>query len=141
MIEIVHGDILDTNVRCIAHQVNCQNKMGSGLAKAIYTKYPEVKRQYHSHCALYKPYELLRTIQEVHTSNKIIVNCFSQLDYGYDGKLYTSYEAFEDCMYEIIKNHMVVAMPYGIGCGLGGAQWDIIERILKNAFSRRYLIL
>ena len=53
MIKVVKGNLLDATEAIIAHQVNCQRKMNSGVAKAIREKYPivfdiyqETKRQY-----------------------------------------------------------------------------------------------
>lgn len=43
MMQIFKGDILNADAEFICHQVNCMNAMGAGVAKAIYTKYPEVK--------------------------------------------------------------------------------------------------
>lgn len=35
MIEIVNGDLLQSNLPLIAHQTNCLGVMGAGIAKAI----------------------------------------------------------------------------------------------------------
>ena len=43
MLQIIKGDLLEADVFAICHQVNCQNVMGAGLAKAIATKWPKVK--------------------------------------------------------------------------------------------------
>lgn len=43
----INDSILNTPLEYIAQGVNCQNKMGSGVAKVIYERYPEVKKQYH----------------------------------------------------------------------------------------------
>ena len=47
----VKGSLLDADVDYYCHQVNCQGRMGSGIAKAIkekwpvvYSEYPEVQR-------------------------------------------------------------------------------------------------
>ena len=40
------GNLLDTNCQYICHQVNCQGKMNSGVAKIIRDKWPEVYTQY-----------------------------------------------------------------------------------------------
>ena len=42
MIKVVKGNLLDATEAIIAHQVNCQKKMNSGVAKAIREKYPIV---------------------------------------------------------------------------------------------------
>jgi O-acetyl-ADP-ribose deacetylase (regulator of RNase III) len=39
----IQGDITETELDFIAHGVNCQNTMGSGVAKALFTKWIGVK--------------------------------------------------------------------------------------------------
>ena len=46
MVHEIKGNLLDTNCQYICHQVNCQGKMNSGVAKAIRDKWPEVYIQY-----------------------------------------------------------------------------------------------
>ena len=45
------GNLLDAPQKVIAHQVNCQGKMGSGVAKVIRDKYPKVYETYLNTCA------------------------------------------------------------------------------------------
>ena len=40
MVKIVVGDLLNAAEDIIVQQVNCRSAMGSGLAKAIYTRWP-----------------------------------------------------------------------------------------------------
>ena len=35
MIQIIEGNLFDSNAHIIAHQVNCQGVMGSGVAKQV----------------------------------------------------------------------------------------------------------
>lgn len=46
MISIVKGDITNAKENIICHQVNCQGVMGSGVAKALFTKYPQMRKDY-----------------------------------------------------------------------------------------------
>ena len=41
MIKYKIGDLLTAPQKCIAHQVNCQGVMGSGVARAIRNEYPK----------------------------------------------------------------------------------------------------
>ena len=73
--------------------------------------------------------------------NKIqqtVINMFAQQSYGYDGNLYTSYDAFWSCLQKI-KNFVPfgqsIAFPYKIGCGLGGANWEVIYKMIEVTFS------
>lgn len=45
-IKIIDGDLFTTNAKIICHQVNCQGKMGSGVAKQVREKYPHVYEEY-----------------------------------------------------------------------------------------------
>ena len=38
MVHYVKGDLLDSDCHFICHQVNCQGKMNSGIAKKAYEK-------------------------------------------------------------------------------------------------------
>lgn len=64
MIKTVVGDLLDATEDIIVQQVNCRSVMGSGVAKAIYTRWPEVKTEYHKFCRRStSPYDLLGKVQ------------------------------------------------------------------------------
>ena len=64
MILLQKGDLLEAG-ESIVHQVNCQNVMGSGVAKAIYTKWPEVKIEYHKYCDGINPHDLLGAVYRI----------------------------------------------------------------------------
>jgi O-acetyl-ADP-ribose deacetylase (regulator of RNase III) len=140
MIKIVQGDVTKASENIIIHQVNCQGKMGSGVAKGIRSSFPKVYDEYMKMCEWAKEKErLLGHAQVVQVGdNKYIVNLFSQLFYGYDGKRYTSYDALYDGFSYIAEHakrtNKSVAMPYLIGCGLGGGDWGIVYRIIEQIF-------
>ena len=56
--EIVYkeGNLLDAQTDVIAHQVNCQGVMGSGVAKQIRDKWPRVYDSYVTYCYDYYLY-------------------------------------------------------------------------------------
>lgn len=136
----IKTSILETELKIIAQGVNCQNAMGSGVAKVIYKTYPEVKSRYHAYCQGIlsqrgsKPEELLGDIQKIKTRDKTIVNCFTQLDYGYDGKRYLNYVALAECFKSLTLTFEgdKIAIPK-IGAGLAGGDWNIIEQIINDA--------
>lgn len=45
-IKIIDGNLFDSKAKIIAHQVNCQGKMNSGVAKEVRQRYPHVYRDY-----------------------------------------------------------------------------------------------
>lgn len=151
MIEIVRGDILNaTGVAAICHQVNCMNAMGSGVAKAIYSRWPEVKLKYHEYCSGKHPEELLGNVQIVYLNefpsyNLVVLNIFGQLNYGKSGICYTDYSALERAFDEInsLCAQKSIALPYGFGCGLAGGDWQTVEKLIAkhlwNCYVKIYL--
>lgn len=138
MIKIVKGDLLNAREAAICHQVNCQNMMGAGIAKAIYTKWPEVKSEYHRFCDGQRPQNLLGKVQivelnEFPAGNKVVLNIFGQLNCGRDRICYTQYDALA-AAFDMINNHVAafktVAFPYGFGCGLAGGDWQQVEKLM-----------
>ena len=133
----IKGDITKTELKYIAHGCNCQNKMGSGVAKALFTKFPEVKERYHNkfkHIEITNYKYLLGSVQTVISNDKKIFNCFTQEYYGYDGKKYVNYcsivKAFLSLAY-ILKDSGPLAIPK-IGCGLAGGDWNIVEQLIND---------
>ena len=134
MIRIIKGDLLNTKTGCIAHQVNCQGVMGSGVAKQIRSKWPKLYDAYRDFCNQKKPEALLGDCQFTFIDDVCVVNMFAQLTYGRTGR-HTDYDAFRSCcriMEHRIPRKQKISMPYGIGCGLGGGDWETICRIIEE---------
>ena len=65
---------------------------------------------------------------------------FAQDDWQGQG-LKTDYAAFDECCYAIKReikalhlNNITINMPYGIGAGLGGGDWNKIYSMLEKHF-------
>lgn len=139
-IKNIDGILLDTDAELILHQVNCQGKMNSGVAKAIREKWPIVFEEYHK--LFYKDFFVVKLgicqTVSVNDTQKVI-NMFSQDNYGYDGKMYTSYDAINTCLGKVkdycVKNgYTKIALPYKMCCCRGGANWDVIMAMIKANF-------
>ena len=146
----LEGDLLqkqkEYNIDIICHQVNCQGKMGSGIAKKIRDTYPHIYETYRQKCLeIDKPNLLLGEIQciSIDKDNSCkcmqhpqVCNMFAQDTYGYDNKRYTSYDAFYECLnkLKILGENwrLSLGFPYNIGCCRGGADWRIIENMIKT---------
>lgn len=140
------GDVLTSSANIIAHQVNCRGVMGAGLAKQIKSKYPKVFAEYKLLCNRCEENGdsklLLGVVQFVESNSKIFANCFAQLNYNARIKQ-TQEEYFKECMITLEKharekNLNSVAIPYKMGCGLAGGNWDdeiypIIETVFKDS--------
>ena len=141
MINFVKQDLTTSDADYICHQVNCQGAMNSGVAKAIRGKWPIVYAKYlEAWQSAPRRLQLLGTILPVDV-NPTIINMFSQEHYGYDGKRYTSYDAFWSCLghiKETISKGSKIAFPYKIGCDRGGANWNVIFTMIKEVFEENY---
>lgn len=152
MIKIVNGNLLDAKEDIIAHQVNCMGVMGAGVAKQIREKWPYVYYRYRERCyaGAVKPVSLLGDCQFVHLDKTdgrgcIVANLFGQYDYG-RGRAFTDESAFRKALKGLSfmltnRSHNFkeplasIAMPYKIGCGLGGGNWDNIYKIIEEELS------
>ena len=133
MVKFEIGNLLDAPVDYICHQVNCQGRMGSGIAKQIRERWPAVYDFYITRLDMLKDKALGHTQLVPVNDGKVIINMFAQQYYGYDGKRYTSYDAFWACLGGIrdsVPKGSKIGFPWGIGCGLGGANWEVISTMI-----------
>lgn len=141
MVQYKTGNLLTADVDFICHQVNCQGRMASGIAKGIREKWPEVYAAYMDwHKA--NGHTIYNNILIVPVeNNQSVVNMASQYSYGYDGKRYTSYDAFWECLNRIaqtVPKRSKIGFPYRIGCGLGGANWPVIETMIYMVLGKDF---
>lgn len=135
------GNLLDAPVDYICHQVNCQGRMGSGIAKQIRERWPAVYDFYITRLDMLKDKALGHTQLVPINNGKVIINMFAQQYYGYDGKQYTSYDAFWACLGGIcdsVPKGSKIGFPAKIGCGLGGANWEVICKMIMEVLDKDY---
>lgn len=132
------GDLtqIDPNQKnIIVQQVNCQNKMGAGLALSLMKKWPQIAQNYHEFCQNKTPQELLGQMSQTKIGNSLVINSFSQLNYGRNGH-FTN----EDLLINNLKkvndyakqNGYCVYVPERIGAGLAGGDWQEIKQALNK---------
>ena len=146
MIKHIKCDIFESGADIICHQVNCQGVMGSGVAKTVRERYPEVYNKYLDFCkhADGMPKRLLGMVQPCSISKNnnefypIITNLFAQENFGYNGKCYTDYGALRKCLEaveEASDKNTIVAFPYLMGCHRGGGDWNIVYKMIEEVFA------
>lgn len=142
MIRHIKCNIFESGADIICHQVNCQGVMGSGVAKQVREKYPEVFQKYKASCQLAKNNHsgLLGGTQWIATADGIIVNLFAQENFGYDGKCYTDYNALKRCLKTVNllmkeEQRKTIAFPYLMGCHRGGGSWGVVYKIIEEVFA------
>lgn len=141
------GGLLSATETYIAHQVNCQGVMGSGVALCIKQAYPEAYFEYVSFCET-QPYKnkLLGSVQLVKVApDRVIINIFGQTTYGRNPNvIYTSHEALEHAFTQLdagLPQGRAIAMPYKIGCGYGNGDWETVLKLIEKCFTRRNVVL
>lgn len=135
---ILQGDVLKTPFEIIAHQTNCMGVMGGGVAKQIREQYPFVYEEYKSAVTQYGSMYMLGKGQIVFCEGHTFFNIFGQYNYGRDRK-YTDYDAFKSAFIDAIdkyrdedEHQITIAIPYNIGCGLAGGDWNVVSKILED---------
>jgi O-acetyl-ADP-ribose deacetylase (regulator of RNase III) len=136
------GDLLKSDCTVIAHQANCMKAMGAGIAYQIKLKYPKM---YEVDCNDPRSAsEKLGGFTYARIQNGWGFNLYGQFRMGYG--LQTDYKALEkaiDKMLTIIPeltrfdsgpagHTLKVGMPWKIGAGLAGGDWDIILNIIET---------
>lgn len=140
MVREINRDILKAKNGIICQQVNCQGKMGKGLALAIEEKWPIVKEKYLKVFKVLKPEQLLGRVQVVEVDkckHLFVANLFSQFDYGNDPKtVYTNYMALCSAFLKLGMKYPneQIYIPYKIGCGLAHGDWVKVEKIINGVF-------
>lgn len=139
-ITYIRGDLLSVTSGHIVHGCNAQGVMGSGVALAIATKWPEVYEKYKLEHATRRMY--LGSAHSVEISDRphlLVWNAITQEYFGRTNKRYVSYDAIESSLSKIntsvieLKDVIqpVINIPK-IGAGLGGGNWSIIEKIITE---------
>jgi len=158
----IQANIFDIGADVIVHQVNCMGIMGSGVAKQVRDRFPNVFLAY-SKAVKTLDHNCLGGCLVVESGKPglRIANLFGQFYYrGFkEDELYiydefwkqpeletndggairfTNYEAFYRGLVrlkeELREEETVIAFPYKIGSDRGGASWDVIQSMIKAVF-------
>lgn len=148
------GDILGCRENIIGHQVNAQGVMGSGLAKSIKARYPEVFQDYLTVCQINRRSRSLMgmcLLSETKAPSKWVANLFGQFEYGGKSQqamktgMNTEYDelrkALESLKQEAKEKGLSVALPWQLGSGLAGGSWDDVRQIIEEVFHDYYVTI
>jgi len=136
-VKIVKGNLLQAPVDVIGHQVNCKGVMGAGIAKQLRNMYSGLFKHYKDYLAS-TPHPLGTVSMYYEQGKPIVANIYGQDSYGRYG-IHTDYRALESALGELANvayaHDMTVALPYGIGCGLAGGDWNTVYKIIESIFT------
>jgi O-acetyl-ADP-ribose deacetylase (regulator of RNase III) len=130
-------DILTVQSGIIAHQVNMQGVMSSGLALQIKRKYPKVYSEYRSR--IYEGIQLGEmtwvNVSDVMRSKYtlLVANLYAQDQYG--SGLQTSYKHLKAALKRLndlaLVMNLPIHLPHGLGCSHGG-DWAAVEKLIAE---------
>lgn len=133
------SDITKVQTGVILHGCNAQRVMGSGVAKQLRAKYPEVYFDYVEAFNSFKIMNMNPLGQIVHTKvgkDLYVISGITQEFYGRDGRQYVDYSALDRCIASSVayaqKKDLPLHIPYLIGAGLGGGS----EKIILDTFAK-----
>ena len=127
----IKQNITEVETGLIMHGVNCLHKMGSGVALAIRKKWPDV---YDIYMRMPSGREMLGQTHMICVKDRMIggpeglyiANCYTQLNYGYDGVKYADIDAVGACVRECFAfadaNGFDINTPR-IASDRGGLDW------------------
>ncbi len=133
---IIKGDLLDVKSGLVCHQVNCQRVAGAGLALGIRQRWP----LWYQNFKVTRPE--LGTVTFLNMEpNLWIANLYAQEGYGREGQ-HTNYQAFRQCARRVAEfaPDLEIYLPVGIGCGLAGGDWRIVQAIIAQELPQAILI-
>ena len=132
------GDLLDISPGILCHQVNCQRKMGAGLALQVKRRFPQVYDAYQKQ----PPYPGRCLMVEIH-HNKWMANLYGQVGvgdelfrdthYGYLARAMAEVQQWRDMRFsEYAEHYLPVYIPWHMGCGLAGGDWSIVQELITG---------
>jgi len=148
--ESIVQDVTEIETGVVAHGVNCRHVMGSGVALAIKNKWPKAYNAYMK-IPEEEQQKMLGAAQIVELTELgtffpqklFVVNCFTQLDYGYQQGAERTKYADETAIYNSLKKTFGLAKSEDlplylpkIGASRGGLIWEtevkpLIEKLEK----------
>ena len=132
MVKIEKGNVLKAKETIIAHQVNCFGVAG-GLAYAVFTQYPNALKEYLKICDRPGKELLLGHCQCIKQNDgHIIANLFGQYRPGADTKMEAVKKSSVELKNFAQKNNARIALPWKIGCGIGGGNWEEMQELIAE---------
>lgn len=148
-VPIIKGSVLskttNSSVELVVQQVNCLGVMSAGLAKYIRNDITDEKFENYKQLCLKTPAKDLLgkvlLIPSKSVKNRIYANIFAQENIG-TYQRQTDYTALKTGLTKINKlakdKGYRVKLPYKLGCGLGGGDWNIVYSIINEVCDECY---
>lgn len=135
------GDLIEAaksgDVNVIAHQCNCFNNMGSGIAPQIKKAFPEAWLA--DNATVKGDEDKFGRLSYAKSGDVMIFNLYGQFGWWRkdDDKPNTSYTMLRKSLEQMSRMlyskrlDVKIGLPR-IGCGLGGGSWEIVSQIIEE---------
>ena len=144
MVKEIKGNLLEQNKGILCHQTNYEGVMGGGIALAIWNKLltDQNRKNYTDFCRKHGKTALGYAQFLFLKEDLIVANCYSQNGFDEsdaDGNI-TNYGAMRKCFVNVLDFALehklpLIFIPYGMGCGIAGGNWDKVRSIIEDVFS------
>lgn len=130
VIKYIQGDIFESKCQAIINTVNCEGKMGKGLAYQFKKKFPEMEQDYVKVC---KKGELYPGKLHIYQENKyLIINFPTKNKWREKSKIEYIINGLRRLKEEVVKRDIKsVAIP-PLGAGNGGLNWNEVKSEINN---------
>jgi O-acetyl-ADP-ribose deacetylase (regulator of RNase III) len=141
-VKIIKGDLLEASETFICHQCNCVTTNAGGLAQALFDRYPYANSYAKRNPKDPSTHSAPSTIEICgnNSGQRYIINMFAQYYPGLPSyptdDVNKRLSWFRKCLVHIARiphiQNYTLAMPYNIGCGLAGGNWDIYYGLISQ---------
>ena len=144
---------IGSGYKLIIHVVNDQGKMGSGVAKSLFTRWPRVREEYlgwfnKNEDDTHVPFELGQTQfvicnENIMFDDIVVANMVAQHMIGSDenGLPPIRYKALKQCLDTCadyaIRFGFSIHLPYMMGADRARGDWDIIMGMIRNSICKK----
>lgn len=145
-LHIVHGNAVAAlqrgDIDILGHQVNLRGVMGAGIARQIKGAFPPAFALYRE--AIDQHALSLGDVQLLQVGpSRWIANIAGQNGIGWRVGPQTDYAALKCAFGKLAEltegTTLRIGLPYGIGCGLAGGDWDIVSQIIAERLPQAML--
>lgn len=141
VIDYITKDITTVSEGVVVHGCNCVGGFGSGVAGAIRRKWPEVYKMFQENGTGKHLLGDVNIFFGTTYPKLAIVNGYTQIYCGNDGRVYADPEAIESVLEKTCEfadvGHKEVYMPK-IGAGLGGLDWETQVRPIVEKVNEKF---